>query len=59
MKVLRVFFVGTRTDSFDATLSLFRDVLGMEPAFAHPGWAGSRRCDMAPRSALLAATAEF
>jgi catechol 2,3-dioxygenase-like lactoylglutathione lyase family enzyme len=40
MKVLRVSFVGTRTDSFDATLSLFRDVLGMAPAFAHPGWAG-------------------
>ena len=40
MNVLRVSFVGTRTTDFDATMGLFRDVLGMEPAFAHPGWAG-------------------
>ncbi len=40
MKVLRVSFVGTRTSDFDATIRLFRDVLGMEPAFANPGWAG-------------------
>jgi catechol 2,3-dioxygenase-like lactoylglutathione lyase family enzyme len=40
MKVLRVSFVGTRTTDFDATVDLFRDVLGMELAFANPGWAG-------------------
>jgi catechol 2,3-dioxygenase-like lactoylglutathione lyase family enzyme len=42
MKVRRVSFVGVRTAAFDATVGLFRDVLGMEPAFAHPGWAGFR-----------------
>jgi catechol 2,3-dioxygenase-like lactoylglutathione lyase family enzyme len=42
MRVLRVSFVGTRTTDFDATVSLFRDVLGMESAFANPGWAGFR-----------------
>ena len=42
MRVLRVSFVGARTDSFDATHRLFRDVLGMEPAFDNPGWAGFR-----------------
>jgi catechol 2,3-dioxygenase-like lactoylglutathione lyase family enzyme len=40
MKVLRVSFVGTRTTDFDATVGLFRDVLGMEQAFGSPGWAG-------------------
>jgi catechol 2,3-dioxygenase-like lactoylglutathione lyase family enzyme len=40
MKVLRVSFVGTRTSQFDATRDLFRDVLGLEPAFMNPGWAG-------------------
>jgi catechol 2,3-dioxygenase-like lactoylglutathione lyase family enzyme len=42
MRVLRVSFVGTRTRDFDATVGLFRDVLGLEPAFTHPGWAGFR-----------------
>ena len=40
MKVTRVSFVGTRTTQFDSTVSLFRDVLGLEPAFANQGWAG-------------------
>jgi catechol 2,3-dioxygenase-like lactoylglutathione lyase family enzyme len=40
MKVLRVSFVGTRTQHFDATEALFRDVLGMEAAFSNPDWAG-------------------
>jgi catechol 2,3-dioxygenase-like lactoylglutathione lyase family enzyme len=40
MRVLRVSFVGTRTNDFDATIGFFRDVLGMETAFAHAGWAG-------------------
>lgn len=40
MKVLRVSFVGTRTTNFDATVELFRDVLGMEQAFGNPAWAG-------------------
>jgi catechol 2,3-dioxygenase-like lactoylglutathione lyase family enzyme len=40
MKVLRVSFVGTRTQHFEATQALFRDVLGMEAAFSNPDWAG-------------------
>ena len=40
MKVLRVSFVGTRTQNFDATQALFRDALGMEAAFSKPDWAG-------------------
>ena len=42
MQVRRVSFVGVRTTAFDATVGLFRDVLGMEPAFTNPGWAGFR-----------------
>ena len=42
MQVSRVSFVGVRTTAFDATVGLFRDVLGMEPAFANPGWVGFR-----------------
>jgi hypothetical protein len=38
--VLRVSFVGTRTQHFEATEAMFRDVLGMEAAFSNPGWAG-------------------
>jgi catechol 2,3-dioxygenase-like lactoylglutathione lyase family enzyme len=40
MKVLRVSFVGTRSQRFDATLAMFRDVLGLDVAFANPDWAG-------------------
>jgi len=40
MKVLRVSFVGTRTQHFEATQAMFRDVLGMESAFSNPDWAG-------------------
>jgi hypothetical protein len=40
MKVLRVSFVGTRTQHFDAMQALFRDVLRMESAFSHTDWAG-------------------
>ena len=40
MKVLRVSFVGTRTTDFEATIGMFRDVLGLEQAFVNPGWAG-------------------
>ena len=40
MKVLRVSFVGTRTQHFDATQALFRDVLGMDASFSNPDWAG-------------------
>ena len=42
MYVQRVSFVGTRTANFDATVSLFRDLLGMEAAFETPGWTGFR-----------------
>jgi hypothetical protein len=40
MKVLRVSFVGTRSQRFDATLAMFRDVLGLDVAFSSPDWAG-------------------
>ncbi len=40
MKVLRVSFVGIRTEQFDATQTMFRDLLGMEVAFSNPDWAG-------------------
>jgi len=35
-----VSFVGTRTQHFDATQALFRDVLGMDASFSNPDWAG-------------------
>jgi catechol 2,3-dioxygenase-like lactoylglutathione lyase family enzyme len=40
MKVLRVSFVGVRSMNFAPTVDLFRDVLGLDVAFEHPGWAG-------------------
>jgi hypothetical protein len=40
VKVLRVSFVGTRSQRFDATLDMFRDVLGLDVAFSNPDWAG-------------------
>jgi hypothetical protein len=40
MNVRRVSFVGTRTQHFEATQALFRDVLGMKVAFSNPDWAG-------------------
>jgi catechol 2,3-dioxygenase-like lactoylglutathione lyase family enzyme len=40
MNVLRVSFVGTRSQRFDATLAIFRDVLGLDVAFSNPDWAG-------------------
>lgn len=40
MKVLRVSFVGTRSQQFEATLAMFRDVLGLDVAFSNPDWAG-------------------
>ncbi len=42
MKVLRVSFVGIRSGNFAPTVDMFRDVLGMDVAFEHPGWAGFR-----------------
>ena len=40
LNVLRVSFVGTRTQHFDEMRLMFRDVLGMEVAFSNPGRAG-------------------
>ena len=40
MKVLRVSFVGVRSGDFAPTVDMFRDVLGFDVAFEHPGWAG-------------------
>jgi len=40
VKVLRVSFVGTRTQQFEATQAMFRDLLGLEVSFSNPGWAG-------------------
>lgn len=42
MKVLRVSFVGVRSANCAPTVDMFRDVLSMDIAFEHPGWAGFR-----------------
>jgi catechol 2,3-dioxygenase-like lactoylglutathione lyase family enzyme len=38
MNVQRVCFVGTRTTNFDATSTLFRDVLGLHNVHTEAGW---------------------
>jgi catechol 2,3-dioxygenase-like lactoylglutathione lyase family enzyme len=40
MRVTHVCFVGTRTEHYDETVSLFRDILGMPTGFEYPGWSG-------------------
>jgi catechol 2,3-dioxygenase-like lactoylglutathione lyase family enzyme len=40
MRVTHVCFVGTRTEHYDETVSLFRDILGMPIGFEYPGWSG-------------------
>jgi catechol 2,3-dioxygenase-like lactoylglutathione lyase family enzyme len=42
MNVLRIGFLGTRTTSFQQTADFFRDVLGLQPVWTKPGWAGFR-----------------
>ena len=38
MNVKRICFLGTRTGNFDATVSLFRDVLGLSGVHSETGW---------------------
>ena len=38
MNVQRICFLGTRTGNFDATATLFRDVLGLHNTHDEPGW---------------------
>jgi len=38
MNVQRICFLGTRTGNFDATATLFRDVLGLPTRHTEPGW---------------------
>ena len=38
MNVKRICFLGTRTGNFDATASLFRDVLGLHGVHSEAGW---------------------
>jgi catechol 2,3-dioxygenase-like lactoylglutathione lyase family enzyme len=38
-------FLGVRTSAFDATVSLYRDVLGLEPVLERPGAAWFRAAD--------------
>jgi catechol 2,3-dioxygenase-like lactoylglutathione lyase family enzyme len=38
MNVQRICFLGTRTGNFEATATLFRDVLGLQNTHAEPGW---------------------
>jgi catechol 2,3-dioxygenase-like lactoylglutathione lyase family enzyme len=38
MNVKRICFLGTRTGNFDATVSLFRDVLGLHGVHSEDGW---------------------
>lgn len=40
MRVRRISFLGVRTEHFDEMTTFVRDVLGLTPAFANPGWAG-------------------
>ena len=42
MRLTRVCFVGTRTEHFEETVRLFRDVLGLSARFENPGWSGFR-----------------
>ncbi len=38
MNVKRICFLGTRTGNFDATVSLFRDVLGLQGVHSEAAW---------------------
>ena len=38
MNVQRICFLGTRTGNFDATVALFRDVLGLRNVHSEEGW---------------------
>ena len=38
MNVKRICFLGTRTGNFDATVSLFRDVLGLQGVHSEADW---------------------
>ena len=38
VQIIKLAWVGTRTDNFDATVNFFRDVLGLTPDFELPGF---------------------
>ena len=38
VRVKRICFLGTRTGNFDATVTLFRDVLGLDGVHSEAGW---------------------
>ena len=38
MEVIKLAWVGTRTENFQATADLFRDALGLRAALEHPGF---------------------
>ena len=42
MNILRIGFLGTRTTNFQETASFFQDLLGLEPVWTKPDWAGFR-----------------
>ncbi len=42
MNVLRIGFVGTRTENFQQTAEFFHRVLGLPAAFEKPDWTGFR-----------------
>lgn len=42
MNVLRIGFVGTRTENFRQTAEFFHQVLGLPTAFEKPDWTGFR-----------------
>jgi catechol 2,3-dioxygenase-like lactoylglutathione lyase family enzyme len=42
MRIRRISFLGVRTEHVDEMTAFVRDVLGLTPAFANPGWTGFR-----------------
>lgn len=42
MNVRRIGFLGTRTANFQSTADFFQEVIGLEPAWTKPDWAGFR-----------------
>ena len=44
MNVQRICFLGTRTGNFEATSTLFRDVLGLHNVHTEAGWCGQTNC---------------
>lgn len=42
MNILRIGFLGTRTDDFQQTADFFQNILGLQTVWEKPGWTGFR-----------------